>query len=109
MKLFVFLALSSIVLFSGCPASYSEPDFDSPESYCGYLCGDALREGVDLTNGPCLSDNAENFPEGWVCDIAHSPRESIDNLAENQCAEYRQGLANHFVELTPTCRTIQVN
>ena len=38
---------------------------------------------------------------GWVVDIAHSPRLSIDDLPENQCPAYLQGSAQHFVELDP--------
>ena len=37
----------------------------------------------------------------WVADIAHDPREDIDDEPENQCQRYREGEASHFVELTP--------
>lgn len=57
-----------------------------------------LLEETDFSRGPCLSN--EIIP-GWVADIAHNPRESIDDLPENQCAAYREGKARHFIELDP--------
>lgn len=54
------------------------------------------QSGRDLSSGPCLS-NA--LMPNWVLDIAHSPRQPIDDLPENQCLSYREGKAEHFVEL----------
>ena len=54
--------------------------------------------GEDLSNGPCLSNKV--VPD-WVADIAHNPRQAIDDLPENQCSAYRDGTARHFVELDP--------
>lgn len=53
-------------------------------------------EGVDLTRGPCLSND---LLPGWVADVVHSPRESIDDLPVNQCQAFLEGRATHFVEL----------
>lgn len=53
-------------------------------------------EGVDFSSGPCLTDA---LLEGWVVDVAHNPRQDIDDLPENQCANFRNGTAKHFVEL----------
>ena len=55
------------------------------------------QEGVDFTNGPCLGKIADD----WVLDIAHNPRQPVDNKRENQCADYREGRAHHFIELDP--------
>ena len=60
--------------------------------------------GEDLSNGPCLSNEA--IP-GWVADIAHSPRQAVDDLPENQCSAYRDGTAKHFVELDPEGNVIR--
>lgn len=51
--------------------------------------------GQDLSNGPCLGIIADD----WVADLVHSPRESVDDQTENQCAEFRNGQAHHFIEL----------
>lgn len=53
-------------------------------------------EGVDMSNGPCLTND---LVDGWVLDIAHNPRQAVDDKPENQCAAYREGQAQHYVEL----------
>lgn len=60
--------------------------------------------GEDLSDGPCLSNNVI---KDWVADIAHDPREAVDDLPENQCSAYRDGTAKHFVELDPSGELIQ--
>jgi hypothetical protein len=57
----------------------------------------AKEQGVDMARGPCLGV----IKEGWVADVAHDPREDIDDRTENQCPAYREGDADHFVELDP--------
>ena len=65
----------------------------------------AIAEGIDLENGPCLSNNL--MPD-WVADIAHNPRQDIDNQPENQCSAFREGKAHHFVELNEQGNVIKV-
>ena len=62
------------------------------------------EEGENFANGPCLSNS---LMPGWVLDIAHNPRQPIDNLPENQCSTYVNGLAQHFVELDPQGNVIR--
>lgn len=62
------------------------------------------KEIEDYANGPCLSNSVQ--PD-WVCDIAHSPRQEVDDDPANQCSAYRQGTANHFVELDLDCKLIR--
>ncbi len=61
-------------------------------------------QGVDFSNGPCI---AEELMPGWVADIAHNPRQAVDNLPENQCQNFRNGKAQHFVELDPEGNVIR--
>ena len=61
-------------------------------------------KGVDFTKGPCLGTIAPD----WVLDIAHNPRQPIDDQPENQCKEIRTGSAHHFVELTPEGNFIKI-
>jgi len=56
-------------------------------------------EGMDFSTGPCLSDEVIS---GWAVDIAHNPRESIDEISQNQCVSVREGKVKHFVELDPS-------
>jgi hypothetical protein len=63
----------------------------------------AQSEGVDMSRGPCLGV----IKEGWVADVAHDPRQPIDDEPQNQCEEFRSGDADHFVELDPQGRYIR--
>ena len=67
-------------------------------------CKQALREGVDLNNGPCLRNE---FIDEWVCDVAHNPRQDVDNDPANQCPAYMAAEAHHFVEVGPECELIR--
>lgn len=60
----------------------------------------------DLSNGPCLGLITNN-PD-WVVDIAHSPRQEVDNLSVNQCADFAEGRAHHFIELDPDGNIIKI-
>jgi hypothetical protein len=57
----------------------------------------AKAQGMDMARGPCLGV----IEPGWVADVAHDPREDVDDEPANQCPEYRSGEADHFVELDP--------
>jgi hypothetical protein len=65
---------------------------------------EAEAEGLDFQDGPCLGVALE----GWVADIAHDPRQDVDDLPENQCEAFRSGEVEHFVELDPEGRVIRV-
>lgn len=105
-----------VLLISGCVQSQSsdmEPythetstsTEDKAKLECIFLC---KASEVDLSNGPCLSDDNPRWKiSDWVCDVAHSPRETVDNLPENQCQEFREGKASHFVEIDPNCNFIK--
>jgi hypothetical protein len=57
----------------------------------------AKSRGVDMSPGPCLGV----IKEDWVADVAHDPRQDVDDEPENQCEAYRSGEADHFIELDP--------
>lgn len=63
------------------------------------------EEGVDMKNGPCLGPIGDD----WVLDIAHKPRQSVDEKPENQCEDFRNGTAKHFIELDPDGKLITFN
>jgi hypothetical protein len=129
MKLNVIPYLIVILIFaSGCisqpPEEYNESEInditeeaenntiafekDIAITACGNLCKDFLSEGVDLSIGPCLSDNNADWNvDDWVCDVAHSPRQGIDDLSQNQCQSYSEGQAHHFVEVDENCDLIR--
>jgi len=108
MKLLIFL-LILLVLFSGCSQQPTENEIiNKAKEACIDLCN-SVKSTRDLSNGPCLSDNNPDWNiEDWVCDVAHSPRQDIDNLPENQCQTFRSGKAHHFVEVDTNCNLIKV-
>jgi hypothetical protein len=57
----------------------------------------AKAAGTDMSSGPCLGV----IKDDWVADVAHEPRQDVDDDPANQCAAYRNGDAHHFVELDP--------
>lgn len=113
-KIIAFLILISI-LFTACSSQGHEnitiedqdkenqakrPDAEIAIEKCIRLC---LDKEENLSKGPCLS---EEIIEGWVCDVAHDPREDIDDKPENRCKAYGD-TAEHFVEIDPKCRFIR--
>ena len=100
---FVFIVFISLVLILvsaiGCQGTAEKLTLE-----CKQACYKALDEGKDLSNGPCLLDPMSD--NNWVCDVAHKPREAVDNEKENQCNTWLNGTAKHFIELTPECKFI---
>ena len=121
MKKYILLILIiGIIFVSGCTESSNNikiaKTFESNNlsieeqatQACIKECENRLNSGMNLDDGPCLSDDDITWMiEDWVCDIAHEPRESIDNLPENQCQAFRSGEAHHFIELDPNCKFIR--
>jgi hypothetical protein len=101
----VLVLLVGVLLVCGCVQQGGEQTQEQAKSACIALCE---ASEVDLSDGPCLSDDNPDWDiDDWVCDVAHSPREPVDNLPENQCQEFRNGEAHHFVEVTPQCEFIR--
>lgn len=61
------------------------------------------QEGTDMTNGPCLGKVSED----WVLDIAHNPRQPIDDKPQNQCQDFKDGKVKHFIEFDPDGKLIR--
>lgn len=74
---------------------------------CIDLCSTISQRGETWYAGMCLAEGGQNgMAEGWVCDVAHNPRQDVDNLKENQCATYGQA-GRHFVEVDTGCKFIR--
>ena len=104
-KLFFIVILITIILLCGC-ANQGETEIDRLKQSCIKTCQEALDQGRDLSNGPCLlnpmTDNTD-----WVCDVAHQPRQAVDDITDNQCSAFRNRLASHFIEVDPNCNFIK--
>lgn len=108
MKVLLFILAAFVILVAGCVQQETQGTADTAKTRCISLCEQKLGEGLDLSNGPCLSNGNPDWDiSDWVCDVAHSPRQAVDNLAENQCKDFREGRARHFVEVDPSCKFIK--
>ncbi|HBQ50720.1 TPA: hypothetical protein DD690_01925 [Candidatus Daviesbacteria bacterium] len=99
--LFVALALTAVILtalvtYGLNSGGVKKSDIDIAVNQAKYLFEMQNQQTEDLSLGPCLSNAL--MPD-WVADIAHNPRETIDDLPGNQCPAYLEGRARHFVEL----------
>ena len=100
----LLLVLIGLVFVSLCtqPKIHSTP---VAQGLCIQICQKTTK---DLIDGPCLSDDNPDWNiDDWVCDVAHDPRQDVDNLPENQCSAYREGRAKHFVEVDTNCNLIR--
>ena len=92
-----FLALALTACgSSGGQVSQSDRDKAVDVAQAAFL--QIQASGRDLSAGPCISESLPELPD-WVADIAHDPRQPIDDVPANQCRRYRSGEAHHFVEL----------
>ena len=91
---FLVIACAVLPLVAGCGGEEADEETIrlAKEAYA-----QAKASGVDMERGPCLGV----IKPGWVADVAHDPRQPIDDEPENQCEAYRSGEAEHFVELDP--------
>jgi hypothetical protein len=81
---------------SGSQVSQSDRDRAVDQAQAAYR--QFIATGAPLESGPCISESLPGLPD-WVADIAHDPRQAVDDEPANQCQHYRDGEAHHFVEL----------
>ena len=98
--------LIGTIFISGCISQPPASDNDKAISECKQECNNKLKTNVDLSNGPCLLNPMSDLPD-WVCDVAHEPRQTIDDDPKNQCSAFRDGHAHHFIEVDPNCNLIK--
>lgn len=89
-----------VVALAGCGGKEADPD---TIALAEKAYAEAKAAGVDMTPGPCLGV----LKDDWVADVAHDPRQEVDDDPANQCEAYRNGDAHHFVELDPDGKYIR--
>jgi hypothetical protein len=102
----VAIAVVCIAFIAGCGggSGASQSQKDKAIAAAKFLfAGQAKR---DLSSGPCLSESLPGMSD-WVVDVAHEPRQAVDDEPANQCQSYRAGDTHHFVELTPDGQLIR--
>jgi hypothetical protein len=87
-------------LLPACGGGASDEERDRAIDAAAAAYDDAKASGQDLDVGPCIAEQLPGLDD-WVADIAHDPRQEVDDDPANQCRRYREGEASHFVELTP--------
>jgi hypothetical protein len=109
----ILTALIALIFLSGCAQNPPESNSSSAPSYeqslidaCVQACENSKAAGNNLENGPCLL-NPMPQNGSWVCDVAHDPRQDIDNLVENRCPAFGKGETMHFIEVNPECYFIK--
>lgn len=103
-KKMVYVGFGSVLLLIACSGGSSAESQKAVELAKKFYL-EQKAQGIDFSRGPCLSNNL--MPD-WVADIAHNPRQPIDDLPENQCPAFREKRAHHFVELDPNGNLIKV-
>ena len=102
MRCLLAVALASVLLFAGCGGDDGASDGEREQAIAQAqeAYDQARTSGTNLADGPCIAESLTGLSD-WVADIAHDPREDVDDDPANQCRRYRDGEASHFVELTP--------
>src|SRR5215216_3503021 len=97
------LVIAAALLLAGCGGGSNSEAPPDVIALAKRAYEDAKARGVDMSRGPCLGV----VSAGWVVDVAHEPREPVDDEPANQCQEYRSGQVDHFVELDPDGKLIR--
>lgn len=98
-------AYLTLILNSGQPKPVPKSELETAVNQAKYFYQQKKQRGEDFSSAPCLSDA---LMPGWVVDIVHNPRQSIDDLPENQCPSFVQGRTKHFVELDTLGNLVRV-
>lgn len=104
----IVLVMLALITLIGC-SNDDEPGEDERQRAIDAameVYAEVAATGQDLSDGPCIAEELDDVP-GWSVDIAHNPRQEIDNLPENQCQAYRDSETDHFVELDPAGNLIR--
>lgn len=104
--LLAIFVLVSVIACDG--SSVSNDERSQAVSLAQAAYATAQANGTDFTKGPCIAEQLDGMPD-WSVDVAHDPREDVDNQAANQCQAYRQGKTHHFVELDPDGKLIRTH
>ena len=95
--------LGAVAAVAACGGGPSEAEKNAATAAAVDAYEQAVEQGVDMRNGPCLGEIMKN----WVADVAHDPRTELDDDPANECEAYRSGEADHFVELDPNGNVIR--
>jgi hypothetical protein len=98
------VVLAAFIAGCGGSSGASQGDRDKAVAAAKFLYAGKAKQ--DLSSGPCLSESIPGLSD-WAVDVAHDPRQPVDELPANQCQSFRDGETHHFVELTPEGQLIR--
>lgn len=101
----IVTAYLTLILSSSPKKVVPKSELEIAVNQAKYFYSQKKQRGEDFSSGPCLSND---LMPGWVVDIVHNPRQSIDDLPENQCPSFIEGRATHFVELDTLGNLVRV-
>ena len=96
----------AVIGLAACGGGASGSEKDQAVSAAKAAFADAKKAGIDLSAGPCIAERLPGLAD-WVADVAHDPRQAVDDDPANQCRRSREGQAGHFVELDPAGNLIR--
>jgi len=85
---------------------YETPDYVQ-EQQEAVLCAEDLYE-QKKQEGMVFASQCLGTCDDYAVDVVHVPRSSEDNLAENQCEDYRSGKVKHFIELDEEGEVVKI-
>jgi hypothetical protein len=94
----IMLVVALLFGVAACGGSASKSEQAQAVAAAKQAYQQATSKGTDFANGPCIAEQLPGLPD-WSADIAHNPRQPVDDQPANQCQLYRQGKTHHFVEL----------
>jgi hypothetical protein len=102
----LFVAAFLVLALPGCGGSSgaSRDDKDKAVAAAKFIYAGKAKQ--DLRAGPCIAETIPGLSD-WAVDIAHDPRQPVDDQPANQCQSFRNGETHHFVELTPQGQLIR--
>jgi hypothetical protein len=100
----IAVVLAAFIAGCGGGDGASQEDKDKAVAAAKFIY--AGRAQDDLSSGPCLSESIPGLSD-WAVDVAHDPRQDVDDQPDNQCQSFRDGETHHFVELTPDGQLIR--
>jgi hypothetical protein len=107
MRRLPLLTLLAAALVAGCGGgSPSQDTRDRAVNEAMQAYHEAKASGTRFSRGPCIAEQLPGLPD-WVADVAHEPRQTVDDRPANQCQRFRDGEAHHFVELDPSGHLIR--
>jgi len=101
----IFIAASACLLV--CGAAYATQE-NAAKDQAVRICRTqkAAVPAEQWQKGPCLSNSTKELPD-WVVDVAHVPRQAVDEEVTNQCSMYTDPKVQGVIEVDTECRVIR--